>query len=124
MSVRFSALATLFVGDLQRDRVVPASGYTSALTSLTAAAMAFLVVFALALSLASYRLAQDWSKALEQSATLELTIYVSANSTNIRKSRTMEVGPVTHFANPSIIEFNPVKTLRLKMISHSRIRIR
>ena len=46
----FSALAALFVGDLQRDRVVPASGYTSTLTSLTAAAMAFLVVFALALS--------------------------------------------------------------------------
>ena len=73
MSALFSALAALFVGDLQRDRVVPASGYTSTLTSLTAAVMAFLVVFALALSLASYRLAQDWSEALEQSATLRLS---------------------------------------------------
>ena len=73
MSALFSALAALFVGDLQRDRVVPASGYTSTLTSLTAAAMAFLVVFALALSLASYRLAQDWSEALEQSATLRIS---------------------------------------------------
>jgi cell division transport system permease protein len=73
MSALFSALAALFVGDLQGDRVVPASGYTSTLTSLTAAAMAFLVVFALALSLASYRLAQDWSEALEQSATLRIS---------------------------------------------------
>ncbi|NCW05441.1 MAG: cell division protein FtsX, partial [Rhodobacteraceae bacterium] len=73
MSALFSALAALFVGDLQRDRVVPASGYTSTLTSLTAAAMAFLVVFALALSSASYRLAQNWSEALEQSATLRIS---------------------------------------------------
>jgi cell division transport system permease protein len=73
MSALFSTLAALFVGDLQGDRVVPASGYTSTLTSLTAAAMAFLVVFALALSLASYRLAQDWSEALEQSATLRIS---------------------------------------------------
>ena len=73
MSALFSALAALFVGDLQRDRVVPASGYTSTLTSLTAAAMAFLVVFALALSFASYRLAQDWSEALDQSATLRIS---------------------------------------------------
>ena len=73
MSALLSALAALFVGDLQRDHVVPASGYTSTLTSLTAAAMAFLVVFALALSLASYRLAQDWSEALKQSATLRIS---------------------------------------------------
>jgi cell division transport system permease protein len=73
MNALFSALAALFVGDLQRDRVVPASGYTSTLTSLTAAAMAFLVVFALALSFASYRLAQDWSEALDQSATLRIS---------------------------------------------------
>jgi len=73
MSALLSALAALFVGDLQRDRVVPASGYTSTLTSVTAAAMSFLVVFALSLSLASYRLAQDWSKALEQSATLRIS---------------------------------------------------
>ena len=49
-----SALAALFVGDLQRDRVVPARGYTST-DRLTAAAMAFLVV-CIGLSLASYRL--------------------------------------------------------------------
>jgi len=73
MSALFSSLAALFVGDLQRDRVVPASGYTSTLTSLTAAVMAFLVVFALALSSASYRLAQNWSAALEQSATLRIS---------------------------------------------------
>ena len=60
MSALFSALAALFVGDLQRDRVVPASGYTSTLTSLTAAAMAFLVVLHWHFP-CIYRLAQDWS---------------------------------------------------------------
>ena len=50
-SALFGPCRVIRKGDLQRDRVVPASGYTSTLTSLTAAAMAFLVVFALALSL-------------------------------------------------------------------------
>jgi cell division transport system permease protein len=89
MSALFSALAALFVGDLQRDRVVPASGYTSALTSLTAAAMAFLVVFALALSLASYRLAQDWSEALEQSATLRIS--ASVEQLDAQVARAIEI---------------------------------
>ena len=89
MSALLSALAALFVGDLQRDHVVPASGYTSTLTSLTAAAMAFLVVFALALSLASYRLAQDWSEALEQSATLRISAPVE--QLEVQVARAMDI---------------------------------
>lgn len=54
-------------------RVVPASGYTATLTTVTAAAMAFLAVFALALSLSSGMLAQRWSATLAQSATLRLS---------------------------------------------------
>ncbi|MCB1398124.1 MAG: cell division protein FtsX [Rhodobacter sp.] len=54
-------------------KVVPSSGYTTVLTTLTAGAMAFLAVFALALSLSSGQLAQRWSDTLSQSATLRLS---------------------------------------------------
>ena len=54
-------------------KVVPSSGYTTVLTTLTAGAMAFLAVFALALSLSSGKLAQRWSDTLSQSATLRLS---------------------------------------------------
>lgn len=55
------------------DRVVPPSGFTANLTVLTAAAMAFLAVFALALSLAAGRLADRWSDALARSATIRIS---------------------------------------------------
>ncbi len=52
--------------------MVPPSGHTAWLTSFTAGAMAFLAVFALALSLAAGRLADRWSDALERTATVRL----------------------------------------------------
>ncbi len=55
------------------DSVVPPSGPTAWLTSFTAAAMTFLAVFALALSLASGRLAERWAGALERTATVRLS---------------------------------------------------
>nr|WP_207186803.1 FtsX-like permease family protein [Phaeovulum veldkampii] len=55
------------------DRVVPPTGFTARLTLLTAAAMAFLAVFALALSLASGRLADRWAEALARSATIRIS---------------------------------------------------
>ncbi|MGB0556605.1 MAG: cell division protein FtsX, partial [Paracoccaceae bacterium] len=57
----------------QRDRVVPPTGFTATLTLFTSAVMGFLVVFALALSLASSRLADHWSDALARSATLKIS---------------------------------------------------
>lgn len=59
--------------DHAADRVVPPSGHTAWLTTFTAGAMAFLAVFALALSLASGRLATRWSDALERTATVRLS---------------------------------------------------
>ncbi|AXI47781.1 cell division protein FtsX [Sulfitobacter sp. SK012] len=59
-------------GDRQADRVVPPSGFTAQLTLFAAGAMAFLAVFALALSLASGRLAQRWGAELAQSATIRI----------------------------------------------------
>ena len=56
-----------------RDRVVPPSGPTAWLTTFTAATMAFLAVFALALALASGRLADRWSEGLANSATIRIS---------------------------------------------------
>lgn len=55
------------------DRVVPPAGHTAWLTSFTAGAMTFLCVFALALSLASGRLASRWSDALALTSTIRLS---------------------------------------------------
>jgi cell division transport system permease protein len=61
-----------FHSDAQADRVVPPSGFTAQLTLFAAGAMAFLAVFALALSLASGRLAERWGEELARSATIRI----------------------------------------------------
>jgi len=66
-------LSRLTGADAGADRVVPPSGHTSLLTSFTAGAMAFLAVFALALSLAAGRLAERWSEALSHTATIRIS---------------------------------------------------
>ncbi|WP_439126641.1 cell division protein FtsX [Roseovarius nitratireducens] len=66
-------LSQLLPGDPQADRVVPPSGFTATLTLFTAAAMAFLAVFALALSLATGRLADRWSNELARTATVRIS---------------------------------------------------
>ncbi|MEZ5676584.1 MAG: FtsX-like permease family protein [Thalassovita sp.] len=68
-----SRIAGFFVGDAQADRVVPPSGFTVNLTLFSAAAMAFLCVFALALSLATGRLASLWGDELARSSTLRIS---------------------------------------------------
>lgn len=59
--------------DPNGDRVVPPAGFTARLTVFSAAAMAFLAVFALALSLATGRLADRWSDELARTSTLRLS---------------------------------------------------
>jgi len=66
-------LSDLLPGDTQADRVVPPSGFTATLTLFTAAAMAFLAVFALALSLATGRLADRWGNELARTATVRIS---------------------------------------------------
>lgn len=60
-------------GETGADRVIPPTGITARLTVFTAAAMAFLAVFALALSLATGRLAERWSSDLARSATVRIS---------------------------------------------------
>ena len=69
----FSSIIALFQGDRQADRVVPPSGFTARLTSFTAGAMAFLTVFALALSLATGRLADRWNAELARTSTVRIS---------------------------------------------------
>lgn len=71
--MKLSAITDVLRGDKQADRVVPPSGHTAWLTSFTAAAMTFLAVFALALSLAAGRLADRWGDALARSATIRIS---------------------------------------------------
>lgn len=54
------------------DNVVPPSGFTARLTIFTSAAMAFLAVFALALSLAADALATRWSEGLARTTTIRI----------------------------------------------------
>ena len=55
------------------DRIVPPTGFTAQLTLFSAAAMAFLAVFALALALATGRLADRWSSELAGSVTVRVS---------------------------------------------------
>ena len=55
------------------DRVVPPTGFTAQLTVFAAGAMAFLAVFALALALATGRLAERWSTELAQTVTVRVS---------------------------------------------------
>lgn len=54
-------------------RVVPPSGFTAQLTVITSAAMAFLAVFALALSMATGRLAERWGNELARGSTVRIS---------------------------------------------------
>ncbi|WP_299284038.1 FtsX-like permease family protein [uncultured Tateyamaria sp.] len=62
----------MLAGDRHADRVVPPTGFTAQLTVFASGAMAFLAVFALALSLASGRLAEAWGDELARTATIRI----------------------------------------------------
>lgn len=73
MRARIDAAVALVVGDREADRAVPPTGFTASLTVFTAAAMAFLAVFALALSMATDRLADRWAEELARTSTLRIS---------------------------------------------------
>ncbi len=68
-----SGWTSVLVGDPRADRMVPKTGFTVQLTVFSSAAMAFLAVFALALSLATERLADRWSAELARTSTLRIS---------------------------------------------------
>lgn len=73
MNARIKQLLRFVSGDAQADRVVPPTGFTARLTVFASASMAFLAVFALALSLATGRLADRWGEALAKSLTIRIS---------------------------------------------------
>lgn len=73
MSGALRALRLLLAGDRQADRVVPPTGFTARLTGFSAGAMAFLAVFALALALATGRLAERWASELARTASVRIS---------------------------------------------------
>ena len=68
------AVRDLIIGDPQADRAVPPAGLTARLTLFAAAVMAFLAVFALALTLSTGRQADAWADELARTATLRLPV--------------------------------------------------
>ncbi|MEM9320034.1 MAG: FtsX-like permease family protein [Pseudomonadota bacterium] len=72
--------ARLHLGATEADRIVPPAGPPVRLTLATAAAMAFLAVFALALSLAAGRVATLWADALARTATIRISAPVGEMS--------------------------------------------
>jgi len=73
MKFDISRVVELITGDPQADRAVPPTGFTARLTLFTAGAMAFLAVFAMALSFATGRLADRWSSELARTSTLRIS---------------------------------------------------
>lgn len=73
MMDKIKPFIALLAGDKQADRAVPPTGFTARLTVFTAGAMAFLAVFALALSLATGRLADRWASELARTSTLRIS---------------------------------------------------
>lgn len=80
-------------GDSQAAKVVPPSGHTARLTVFAAGAMAFLAVFALALSMASGRVASRWSDELARSATLRLPVVADSGDQTETALRILEQTP-------------------------------
>ena len=89
-----ASLWALLRGDGQADRAVPPSGITARLTLLTAEAMAFLAVFALAFWGATGRLADRWSAELARTSTLRISApEVEADAQLAAALRVLETTP-------------------------------
>jgi cell division transport system permease protein len=68
----FQAATGIVRPDPKADRIVPPTGFTARLTVFASGAMAFLAVFALALSMAAGRLADRWGAELARGATVRI----------------------------------------------------
>lgn len=66
-------ITALLRGDVAADKVVPPSGLIAQLTVFATAAMAFLAVLAIVLSVAAQRVADRWADALDRVSTIELS---------------------------------------------------
>lgn len=105
MKIDIARLFDLIAGDPQADRAVPPTGFTARLTLFTAGAMAFLAVFALALSLATGRLADRWSDELARTSTLRISAPADQADAQLRAAITvLETTPGVAAARPLTVE--------------------
>lgn len=74
------------MGDKDGDRIVPPTGFTAQLTLFSAGAMAFLAVFALALALATGRLAERWSSELAGSVTVRVSAPAAEQDAQVQQA--------------------------------------
>lgn len=108
------------------ERVVPARGYTAWLTVLSAAAMAYLAVLALALALAAGGLAERWRAELAGTATIrisapadqreaqtEAVLAALAQTPGIATTRVIEDAEQLALLEPWFGSDLPLETLRL-----------
>lgn len=77
------------MSDTRSDRFVTSGGVVARLSALSAAAMCFLAVFALALALATQRLAERWSAELAQTSTIRIS--APADQLALQTERVLEV---------------------------------
>lgn len=73
MNALVERILAMMAPDRGADRVVPPTGFTATLTMFSAGAMAFLAVFAMALSLATSRLADRWGEELARASTVRIS---------------------------------------------------
>ncbi len=105
MRLAIRDVLALIAGDPQADRAVPPTGFTARLTLFTAAAMAFLAVFAMALSLATGRLADRWSEELARTSTLRISAPADQAAAQARRAiAVLETTPGVAAARPLTAE--------------------
>ena len=97
-------------GDPLADRAVPATGMSARLTVFVAAAMAFLAVFVLALSLTAGRLASSWADDLAQTATLRLPADLEQTNAALRAAVTV-LQTTTGVASARVLEADEQRAL-------------
>lgn len=108
-------LKALWQGLIGRDegaarRIVPPTGFTAHLTLFSAGAMAFLAVFALALALATDRLAERWASELSQSVTVRVSGQQQEQETMVQA--VLEILQTTPGAGqPRLLEHDEVSAL-------------
>ena len=68
----FADVQDFLRGDQQAERAIPKRGFTAQLTTVTAAALAFLLVFVLAASLSASRAASLWASEFFDSASVRI----------------------------------------------------
>lgn len=122
-------LMDLFAADGIAERVVPATGFTAALTILASGAMAFLAVVSMALALAAGGIAARWEAELAGTATIrisapedqlaaqtEAVLTALAQTPGIATTRVISDAEQIELLEPWFGEGLPLETLRLPVL--------